>query len=416
MAEQRDVVIIGAGVIGVCCAYFLSEAGARVCVIDKGAICSGASYGNAGLLTPSHAIPVTAPGTIVKGLRWLFDRSSPFYIKPRPSLELMSWLWRFYRSANWRDVERAMPVLHQLGRRSVELFDEIIQKEKIECHFELGGWLQAYTTEAGLRDGVHEAEVVAPVGVESRRIGREELASFEPALSDEVIGGVYYPGDGKLEPGLFVTEVARILESRGVEFHTDCDVLDLDLSNDSRCTVKTGAGDYDADTVVLAAGYLSPDFAARLCLNIPIQPAKGYAIIIEKPEPCPKMPLLLGEGRIGVTPMGDRLRFSGTLELAGNDLSISPHRVEAIRRKAPAYLPNLDFSEPVEIWRGMRPCTPDGLPMIGRCPAHPRVVLATGHGMLGLTHGPFTGQLVSDIVLEREPEMDLGLVDPGRFS
>lgn len=416
MSTDYDVAVIGAGAIGVCSSYYLAKAGYSVVLIDRGEVCCGASYGNAGLLTPSHAIPLPAPGALTNGLKWLLDPTSPFYIKPRPSLDLMRWLWTFFRSSSSAHVKRGMPVLAELGRVSMDLFEEIVEQESISCHFCHEGWTQVFVTQEGLEEYLHEAEMVKAVGIESRVLDQAEVHATEPALSDKVIGGIHFPNDGHLEPGAFVTQLAERIREMGVRIETNCDVRGIDVTDSTRCVADTEQGSITARFAVLAGGSASPPFGKALGIRIPIEPAKGYAIIVDRSESGPNASMLLGESRIGATPMGERLRFAGTLELAGNDMRISQRRVDAMLQRIPDYLPDVELSAPIEIWRGMRPCTPDGLPMIGRCPDHPNVVVATGHGMLGITHGPYTGRLVSELVKGETPTMDIRLFDLARFS
>lgn len=415
MPEKYDVVVVGGGVIGVCSAYYLAKGGARVALLERRGICSGASYGNAGLLTPSHSMPLSAPGVLTQGLKWLLDRESPFYIRPRFDLDLLRWLWRFYRACKPERAHAAMPVIFELSSRSTELFTEIIAAENIDCRFEQAGLLHAFATPQGLEKGVAEARTVEVVGVRHEVVQGDRMRALEPAVAEDLAGGVFYPEDGHLEPGKFVTALADVAAALGVRVITDCEVRALDLSGAPNARLETSHGDFLADTIVVAGGAFSPRFASQLNMNIPIQPAKGYAVILERTPESPARPVLVGEDRIGITPMGNRIRLAGTLELAGVDLSISKHRVDAIQRRAPRYVPGLSKREPVEIWRGLRPCTPDGLPMIGRCRNHASVILATGHGMMGLTQGTFTGKLVSQIARGESPEMNIGALSPDRF-
>lgn len=416
MTEKFDVAVVGGGVIGVCSAYYLAKRGVRVALLERRGICSGASYGNAGLLTPSHSLPLAAPGVLTQGMKWLFDPESPFYIQPRLDPDLLRWLWRFYRACKAERAHAAMPALFELATRSAELFKEIVATEKIDCHFGQKGLLHVFATPEGFAKGVKEARTVEVVGVRHQLLEGAALTAFEPTVAEDLVGGVFYPDDGHMEPGVFVTALAEVAAEMGVRIVSDCEVRDFDVTGSGGTRLETSQGDFFADTVVVASGALSPRFAARLNMNIPIQPAKGYAVILERTPGSPGRPVLVGEDRIGVTPMGDRIRLAGTLELAGLDLSVSQRRVDAIRRKAPRYVPGLSDAEPVEIWRGLRPCTPDGLPMVGRCAKYANVVMATGHGMMGLTQGTYTGKLVSDIVTGNSPEMDIAPLRPDRFG
>lgn len=416
MTESSSVLIIGGGVIGVCSAYYLAEQGVDVVLVEKGEICSGASYGNAGLLTPSHVVPLSAPGVLTQGLKWMLDSDSPFYIKPRIDAQLLSWLWRFYRSCNQTHLRAAMPVIRALSQRSMELFIEIVATENIDCGFHQNGWIQLFATQAGLNEGREEANLASEVGVEARFLSTEEIRAINPHLSKFLVGAINYPGDGHLEPGAFVTGLADVLRSKGVRIHTSHQVRNIEFGSGDTISIDTNRGAFEASQLVLATGWWSPDLARSTGVSIPVQPAKGYGIILARPADFAETPFLLGEASVGVTPMGDKLRLAGTLELAGPDMAITQRRVDAIRRQALQYFPELDTSDPIEIWRGMRPCSPDGLPIIGRTQSHPNLIIATGHGMLGVTQGPCTGKLVADIIAGGPTEIEIEPFTPNRFA
>jgi D-amino-acid dehydrogenase len=239
--------------------------------------------------------------------------------------------------------------------------------------------------------------------------------SAEPALRADIVGGLLFSDDAHLVPDRFVRGLAAIAQRRGVVMQTSTEVLAFATSGSRVTGIETTRGPIPCDTVVLAAGAWSPVIARSLDLAIPIQAAKGYSVTYDRPRAGPRAPILLGEARVAVTPMGDMLRFAGTLELAGLDLTIAPRRVEAIKRAATHYLA---IDEPLrlrEVWRGLRPCTPDGLPLIGRTRRWENVVLATGHAMIGVSLGPITGKLVAQIVAGEKPMVDLAAVDPARY-
>jgi D-amino-acid dehydrogenase len=417
MAQETDVLIIGGGSIGICCAYYLAERGLGVTVVEKGEVCSGASYGNAGLLVPSHSIPLPAPGSLTQGLKWLFDPVSPFYVKPRLDLPFLAWLWKFYRCCNPRWMRTAMPIIHEISIRSLRLYEEVIEKEDLECGFDQKGWLHLFTTKHGYNEGLAEAKIVAELGVEWQALAIEEVLDIEPTASSALVGGLFYPGDANFDPAAFVTDLAKALEKKGVNIRTSCEVLGINVSNGNVTSVETTRGKMRVRQVVLAGGALSPVAVEGLGLRLPIQGAKGYSVTLERPANCSTVPLMLSEAKIGATPLlGNGLRLAGTFELAGLDMSVSRPRVEAIQTRAREYLPELADMEVKEIWRGLRPCTPDGLPIIGRTGAYANLTIAAGHGMMGMTLGPLTGKLVSQIVCDEAPEIDLALLSPNRFN
>jgi D-amino-acid dehydrogenase len=238
---------------------------------------------------------------------------------------------------------------------------------------------------------------------------------MEPNVLPAVVGGVYFPGDAHVDPGEFTVQVARLAERRGARVLPSTEVLDFETAGRRITAVATTRGTLHAEQVVLAAGAWSAGLARQLGVRLPIEAAKGYSITVPRPEGAPARPLLLSEAKVAVTPLGERLRLAGTLELAGLDLSINRRRVEAVRRAPERYLRCQTGGEPLEIWRGLRPCTPDGLPLLGRPRAWENLVVATGHAMKGICLGPVTGRLVAGLLGGGEPDFDLAPLHPDRF-
>ena len=371
--------IIGSGVIGICSAYYLARSNWDVIVADKGGICSGCSYGNAGFILPSHAIPLAAPGVLGKGLRWLLDRESPFYIKPRPDLDLIFWLLRFASSCKWDKVRKAIPIIHELHLASMALYEELVSVEGLRFGFKRDGMLMLFRTEDGYEEGIREAKLLEEYGIRSRVLDNRGIREMEPSILHlEVLG--FYGSMGRISK------------------------------------VKTSRGDLDVDHVVLAAGAWSGMIGKWLSLKLPIQPAKGYSITGVCEGFRPNIPMLLKEDRVAVTPLEEGVRFSGTLELCGFDLSMDKVRLNAILKSARRYIGGLERVDTAELWAGLRPCTPDGLPIIGRASKWENLVIATGHSTIGQALGPITGKLVSQILGGEKPELDISPLTPERFS
>jgi D-amino-acid dehydrogenase len=410
---RADVLVIGAGVVGVSAAHFLSARGRKVTVVDQGAVGSGCSHGNAGLIVPSHSIPMAAPGMIAKGMKWMFSPDSPFYIKFRWSLELFSWLLKFRGACREETMRRAIPVLRELHRASAALYRELAGPA---CSYGRRGLLLVYRSEEGLDEGRHEARLLREHGLASEELDVAAARTRVPRLKEGVRGAIHFPEDAHLDPALFVRDLAAKAAAQGVEFLPGTGVIDFETSGRRVTAVRTSKGMIAADEIVLATGSWSPGVARSLGLRIPIQPAKGYSITMKSPTDPPALPMLLMEAKVGVTPMGPNLRLAGTLELAGLDLSINERRVEAIRRGTREYLEGIEGLPELEVWTGLRPCTPDGLPILGRPAAYDNLVLATGHAMVGLSLGPITGKLVAEIVSRETPSIDLALLAPDRFS
>lgn len=412
----RAVVVIGGGVIGVSSAYYLARDGWDVTLLDKGEICAGSSYGNAGLIVPSHVVPLAAPGVWWQGVKWMLRPESPFYIKPRASLELARWLWRFRAACTPARMRQAMPLLRRLGVESLGLYRELAEKGGFDFGFRQPGSMTVFFTAEGLAHGREEARLLAEAGVAVEVLDRPAARSAEPALRPGVVGALFCREDALLVPDRFVKGLAQLTASHGARILTGAEAIGVRTAGDHVTAVETTRGAVPADTVVLAAGAWSPEIGRALGLRVLIQPAKGYSLTYRRPARGPAIPLLPAEGRFSVTPMGEFLRFGGTLELAGMDLSIKRRRVEALRRNALRCIEGAEDLALLEIWRGLRPCTPDGLPLIGRTARFDNLVLAAGHAMVGMSLGPVTGKLVAQLVAGTAPSRDLRLLDPGRFG
>lgn len=415
MKADHDIVVIGGGVIGVCCAYYLAQKGLKVLVIEKGDIASGCSYGNGGLIVPSHAIPLASPGALGDGLRWLFDSESPFYIRPRLNLDLFNWLMRFVLASRQSVMLRSLPILRDLLFASTALFEELAEKAGFDFDYHANGSLWVCLSQARLDREKKEIHLFERFDIPVKVMTQSEVHALEPALLPQVMGGVFYPCDGYIDPARFVVGLAEKAQDLGTQIWTKTEVLGFETSNGNITAVHTTRGDIHPKQVILAAGSWSPELVHALKLRIPIQAAKGYSVTLEKPDVAPKLPLLFGEARVVVTPLGDALRLAGTLEMAGMDLSFNARRLNAIRRSSSAYLPGLEAAKVIEVWRGLRPCTPDGLPILGRSRDLNNLVMAAGHAMLGMSLGPITGKLVSQLVGNEGTDMNLNPLRLERF-
>ena len=416
MADSSEILIIGGGVIGVCSAYYLSERGAQVTLLEQGEIAAGSSYGNAGWFVPSHSVPLAAPGALADGLKWMLDPQSPFYVRPRFDLDLFEWILRFGLASRDGPMCRAIPVLRDLSLASGVLYGQLSALDGLAFDYEHKGMLTVFKTAHGLEHGGTEARLLNEFGLRADVMDAEQVHQLEPALRPDVVGGVHFPDDAHFNPAKFVLGLAKLAETRGVRMERNTEVTGFETANKKVAAVKTRRGDFRAGQVILAAGAWSPAVARDLRLKIPVQAAKGYSLTMPRPETGPAMPLMLGEARVAVTPMGGLLRFAGTLELAGLDLSINVRRVDAIVRAAEAYLQIERVAPNEEPWRGLRPCAPDGLPILGRTRAYENLIVATGHAMLGMSLGPITGKLVAQVAFGEKPEMDLHPLRAERFS
>ncbi len=413
--HKVDILVIGGGIIGVAAAYYLARAGRSVTLIEREHIGAGSSPGNAGLIANGFVLPLAAPGAIAKGLKWMLRRSSPFSIRPRLDMDLIAWLWKFAAASNEVQMRKSIPALLLLGQSSLDLFENLHRRENVHFGYERKGRLVLFKSEAALQKWEADIRLMREFGVELTLHDAGGLRHFEPNLSPQVQYGLYCPAYAHLDPARFVQEMARLSSENGAIQTTGVCVKRLERIGNHISAVHTTAEVFAPDQVVLAAGAWSPELAREVDVRLPIQPAKGYSLTFEMPSNGPHFPLQLAEQIVAVTPIGGLLRMTGVLDLAGFDPSLDHHRLEAIRRAAEGYFPDTDKWGPGTPWYGYRPMTPDDLPVIGRSAKIRNLVFATGHGTLGVTHALATGKLVSQIVADQPPLMDLSPFQPDRF-
>jgi len=412
---NSDIIIIGGGIIGVSTAYALAREGVPVTLIEKRGICNGSSYGNAGMICPCHSTPIPGPGVLWQGIKWMLNPESPFYIRPRLDPELTAWLWQFRGFCNEDAYHRAIPPLREMQRASLPLYQEWITRENLDCDFEKVGGLELFLTREKHEEGRHYVEEMRGFGLDMEWLDRDATHALEPALRPEVIGGIHYKEDAHVNPAKFVHGLTEAAKRLGVKMLTQTQVLGFEREGQKVKIVRTSKGDFRPKQVVLAAGAWSARVLQGLGIRMPLQAAKGYSVTMKRPKVSPRIPLHLAEARMAVTPMGPVLRYAGTLELSGISTTINERRVNAIRRGAARYLVDSSSREEVEVWSGMRPVAPDGLPYIGRVRTLSNLVVATGHAMLGVSMGPITGKVVGEIVRDVTPSVDVGVFGVERF-
>ncbi len=417
-ADSQDVLIVGGGVIGLCCGWYLSRAGCTVTIVDRDPSRKEAcSDENAGMVVPSHFIPLAAPGVISQGLKWMLNSKSPFYMRPRLDPALWSWCWKFFRHANARHVENSKPLLSTLSLESRRLFLGLA--DELNFNLETRGLMMLCQTEAGLEEEAKVAAMAKEVGVEAEVCDAARVRELDPDVQMKVAGGVWFEQDCHLDPLEFMEELRRGIRERGGTFLDD-EAKHYVRNSDQVIHVKTAKGErLKADQFVLAGGAWTPEMTRQLGLRLPMQGGKGYSLTLKKPAELPRLCSLLKEARVAVTPMGGKLRVGGTMEICGTDLSVSRKRVQGIIESFCKFFPAFKESDfkGIKPWSGLRPCTPDGLPCIGPVPGLQNVTVATGHAMLGLSLGPVTGKLVTDLITQSKMDLDidLGRLLPDRF-
>lgn len=418
MENDTDVLIIGAGAIGLSSAYYLRQKGLSVRIVEKDVPGSGASWRNCGLICPSHYVPLAHPGVISSGLKWMLDPVSPFYVKPRLDRGLISWVMKFRTACGVERTNRSIPLLFDLNDESARLYGEIAARKIFSFNYDEKGLLLVYNTPQGREDSLAEAEVGMKLGIPVKEWKADDIGGLDPNLKLKSGGAFHYGTDTHMSPQKFVEGMAAHVQRESVEIVTGADVSGIDARNGAITGVRTSKGEFRAKQYVVAGGAWSEGLVRSLKLKMPIQPAKGYSITFDRTPDMFSTPMILVERKVAITPMGDKVRYGGTLELAGFDLSINMRRVQAIASAVPVYLENVRvpaFSEP-DVWSGLRPCSPDGLPYIGRTMKYSNLVTAAGHAMLGMSLAPVSGKLVSEIVTGLTPSIDCTLLRPERYS
>jgi len=412
MTMPKRIVVIGGGVVGLCCAYYLEKDGHSVTVLDRGQPeTERCSSGNSGLVVPSHFVPLAAPGMVAYGIRQMLNPRSPFRIKPQFSSELVSWLFKFWLSASADRARGAGPVLRDLNMLSRSLYLELGREREFDL--EQKGLLMVCRDEITLQKEHHEAETARGLGIPTQTLTADELSKLDASAKYRSAGAVLYPQDCHLNPLRFTNSLRTNLQ----DIRYGSEVVKMNQDSRGIQSITTERETLEADAFVLAGGVWSAKLASTIGLRLPLQAGKGYSMTLDASEHSPTIPSILVEGRVAITPMGDKLRVGGTMELAGIDDSIDPRRVEGIVNTFCQYLPDFSASNFANqpVWKGLRPCSPDGVPYIGPFAKVPNLYAAAGHAMMGLSLGPATGFLIAQHVAGGKPQVDSSLLRPDRF-
>ena len=412
---SKKVVVIGGGIIGLCSAYYLQKEGHEVIVIDQSSMDAGASYVNAGYLSPSHLVPLSAPGVMKKGLKWMFDSSSPLYIKPRLERDFLNWVWAFNKSCTAKHVAKAAPVIKDICVLSQELFSDIRSQEGFTNHYQKKGLFMLCQTEKLLEEESEVIHMANDLGLEARLVDMDEVKRLEPNVEIDAIGAAYYQCDHHSTPHEFMTELREHLVKIGVKIIQNEKINDITVIENKVRSVKSDIALYEADEFVLSAGSWSSLLSKRLGIRLLLQAGKGYRINTAR-ETGITIPAILAEAKAAVTPMNGFTRFAGTMEIAGINHNINKVRVDAIAKAVTRYYPELKLNQDElnDAACGLRPVSPDGLPYIGKSDKCTNLTIATGHAMMGWSMGTGTGKLVSEIVSEKSSSLNLSPFSPDR--
>ncbi len=419
MGADRHLLVIGGGVIGLTTAFHAARRGLRVTLIERhGPDRDGCSFGNAGMICPSHFVPLAAPGMVALGLRWMWNPASPFYIKPRLDWDLWAWGLRFCRACTLTHVTRSAPLLRDLSMASRAGFEEIADLPGADFGLEKRGLLMLCRTAEALHEETGLASRAADLGIPAEVLDARQVATLEPGVRMSIAGGVYFPRDCHLVPDRFLAVLEDHARQAGARFAWNTGLRHWRVRGDRITGIETTQGDLQADEYVLCGGSWSPLAVRDLGLKLPMQAGKGYSLTLPNPRQLPKICAIFTEARVAVTPMNGALRFGGTMELSGLDETVQPARVRGIIEAVPRYFPEFtpaDF-EGIPAWRGLRPVTPDGLPYLGRTLRWSNLIIATGHAMLGLSLAPITGRIVTQLACNERPDIAIDLLSPDRFG
>ncbi|MDP5229446.1 MAG: FAD-binding oxidoreductase [Cellulophaga sp.] len=412
----KNIVIIGGGIVGLSAAYFLQKEGHQITVIDKSDITAGASFVNAGYITPSHIIPMASPGKISQGIKWMFNSSSPFYMKPRWDMDFFKWSWYFHKSSTDAKVEKAIPVIKEINLLSFDLFRQMKASGDLgDFQLEKKGLLMLYQTQKSYDHEMQVAKRADFLGLEVKELNKEDIAKLEPNIKINAEGAIHYECDGHTTPTEVMPKLMQYLTSVGVVIKKNEEVTDITSSNQKITTIKTSKASYNADEVVLAAGSWSGKLSKKLKLNLSLQAGKGYRINVERPTGI-TIPAILMESSMAVTPMQGFTRFAGTMEFSGINNIVRKERVNAIANGAKRFYSEFEITqeEREAAKTGLRPVSPDGLPYIGKSGSFDNLTFATGHAMMGWSLGPATGKLVAEIIDGKKTSMDISAFHPDR--
>ena len=411
------ITIIGGGVIGLCSAYYLQKEGYEITVIDRGYITDGCSFGNMGYMSPSHFVPLASPGIISQGLKWMLNSTSPFYIKPRLNSDLMQWGWHFWKSSTSKMVEKNSPHLNDLLQLSRHLMNDMRNEIGDTFNMEEKGCLMMCKQQKTLDHEFHLADDAEKFGLKVERLNKDAVQQLEPDVELNVAGAVLFKDDCHFNPGKMMVALKNNLEQKGVKFQLNTTVTGFERSSKNISAIITDKGTFGAEQIVVATGSWLPVITKMMGIKLLLQPGKGYSHTYQHVEKNIKYPAILVDGRCAITPWGHQLRIGGTMELSGINNKVMVSRMEGIYNSAKDFYPGLkiDFPPTDKIWNGLRPVTPDGLPYIGRVANFENVIVAGGHAMLGISEGPGTGKIVSQLIKNTKTEITIEAFSPQRF-
>lgn len=414
---DKKVVIIGGGIIGLSSAYYLHQNGYDITILEKGNFADACSKGNQGWVCPALHTPVPEPGLVGSSIKWLMKKDSPLYIKPSTVPRLSNWIGQFMKHCNERDFKVGKDALHNLSHSTFDLYDSL-RSDGLEFEMHRQGMLFVFLSEKEHTQAIEKFTVGSKLyGHETPIIlSGDEVRRLEPSISNKVVGGLLLKEQRHVNPETVSKAFVKSLESSGVKLRMNTEVTEIEKVENKVIAIKCGEERFEADTFLLTAGAWSGFLAKQFNYNLPIQAGKGYSITISNPKLKFEHPIYLGDSKSGISPFNGSTRIGGTMELSGINSIIDSNRIQGVRNSVSKYLnEELHGEEEVE-WAGMRPMTPDGLPVLGLIPDSQNAFVATGHGMVGVSMAPVTGKIMSDLISTGITDFDIEPFDPRRFS
>jgi D-amino-acid dehydrogenase len=416
---MSKAIIIGGGVIGLFSAYYLHKSDWEVEVLDQGDLSDNCSYGNAGMITPSHFVPLAAPGMVEKGIRWMFNSKSPFYVKPSLDAELIGWGLKFLKSATKHHVDRSAGALRDISVLSKKLYWEFERDTQLEFGMEDKGILMLFKTSKMVEEEKHLAAEATNLGLDAQYLTVDECQKLQPEVELDIAGAVHYHCDAHLYPNKLMKVLVKYLEDAGVKMHRNAKVISIAHDDLKITSVNSADKEFKGDAYVMAGGAWSPAITKLTGLKVPLMPGKGYSFMVPQDESKRmSIPSILCEARVAVTPMNGSIRYGGTMEVGKINSQINMNRVKGIVESVPKYFPNFKPEVPAEkdVWFGFRPVSPDGMPYIGLSNKYKNLAVATGHAMIGLSLGPATGKLIAEALQGSIASMNISPFAVERFQ
>jgi glycine/D-amino acid oxidase-like deaminating enzyme len=401
MRSEDPVVVVGAGIVGLATAYWLAVDGVRVRVLDRGAVGEGASFANGGWVNRSDAVPLPAPGVARFALAKLGRADSPIYVRPRADPHQIAWLLRFAANCRRAPFERGAAALTALAGPAAELYDEL-RAAGVGFRFPRCGHLHVFVDRKRMQSTIAAAGLLRAIGYDDQHevLGGEEVRDLEPVLGTRVAAGVLFPNERHVDPYELTRGLAATLTELGVAIDTDVEVHGFASAGGRVTGCVTAQSVIRADRIVLTAGADTPRLAKRLGARVPVLAGKGYSFSVRL-DPQPRRTLLLGDSKVGLTPLSEGTRVLGTMEFSDHRRVVRRQRIEAMLRALRLYVddvPAAHAEDVADAWVGLRPMTSDGLPVLDRLRHHDNVFIGTGHGMLGVMLGAATGRALAEYV------------------